>query len=114
MAQIPTLFNVNQQLDESEIVDLFANKAPRTHKAMRISQGFNPGTGYLSNFVENCERADTTDNIAMAKFSASDKDIDTMKNKNRSKKTKERKYRGKKRHKDSSRKNSSLYCILHG
>ena len=114
MAQMPTLFNVNQQLDESEIVDLIANIAPRTHKAKRISQGFNPGTGYLATSVENCERAETTDNIAMAKFSASDKDIDTMKNKNRSKKTKERKYRGKKRHKDSSRKNSSLYCSLHG
>ena len=108
MAYMPSLFNDNQQLDASEIVDLLANIAPRTHKATRISQGFNPGTGYLATSVENCERAETTDNIAMAKFSASDKDIDTMKNKNRSKKTKERKYRGKKRHKDSSRKNSSL------
>ena len=111
---MPTLFNVNQQLDKSEIVDLLANIAPRTHKATRISQGFNTGTGYLATFVENCERAETTDNIAMAKFSASDEDIETMKNKNRSKKTKERTYRGKKRHKDSSRKNSSLYCIPHG
>ena len=42
MAQMPPLFNDNQQLDESELVDSFANKAPRSHKAMLISQGFNP------------------------------------------------------------------------
>ena len=30
MGQMPPLFNKNQQLDESEIVDSLANKAPRT------------------------------------------------------------------------------------
>ena len=42
MAQIPPLFDENQKLDESELVDSLANKAPRSHKAMLISQGFNP------------------------------------------------------------------------
>ena len=45
----------------------------------------------------------------MAKFSASDEDSDTKKNKKRSKNFKEREYNGKKR-----LKNSSLYCSLHG
>ena len=45
----------------------------------------------------------------MAKFSASDEDIDTRKNKKRSKNFKECEDNGKKR-----RKNSSLYCYLHG
>ena len=67
-----------------------SNKVPRTHKAMLISQDFNPNTGYLATFIEQYKWVDTTDNIAMAKFSASDKDIDTMKNKKCSKKTKER------------------------
>ena len=40
MAHMTPLFNDNQQLDESEIVDSLANKAPRTHKATMISQGF--------------------------------------------------------------------------
>ena len=44
----------------------------------------------------------------MTKFSASDKDIGTMKNKKRSRKTMEREDSGKK-----GRKNSSLYCSLH-
>ena len=87
MAQMPPLFNNNQQLDESEIVDSLANKALRTHKAMMISQGLNPETGYLVTFVEHCERAETTGNISMANFPASDSDSNTMKNKNRSKKT---------------------------
>ena len=51
MAQMPPLFDKNQQLDESELVDSLANKAPRRHKAMLISQGFNPDTGDLETFV---------------------------------------------------------------
>ena len=47
MAQMPPLFQENQQLDESELVDSFANKSPRSHKAVLISQGFNPETGDL-------------------------------------------------------------------
>ena len=52
MAQMPPLFNGNQQLDESELVQSLANKAPRSHKDMLISQGFNPETGDLETFVE--------------------------------------------------------------
>ena len=51
MAQMPPLFDENQQLDESELVDSLANKAPISHKAMLISQGSNPETGYLETFV---------------------------------------------------------------
>ena len=57
MAQMPNLFNNNQQLNESKIMDSLSNKAPRTHKAMMISQGFNPKTGYLATFVEHCKQA---------------------------------------------------------
>ena len=55
MAQMTPLFDENQQLDESQLVDSLDNKAPRSHKAMLISQGFNPETGYLATFMENCE-----------------------------------------------------------
>ena len=41
MAQMPPLTNDNQQLDESEIVDLLANKTPRINKSMMISQAKN-------------------------------------------------------------------------
>ena len=68
-------------LDESELVGSLANKAPRTHKAMLIAQGFNPESADLDTFVEHCERAETTDNIAGAKFAASDKDSDPRKKK---------------------------------
>ena len=39
MAQLPPLFKDSQILDKSELVDSLAKKAPRTHKAMLISQG---------------------------------------------------------------------------
>ena len=44
MAQMPPLFDKNQQLDESELVDSLANKVPISHKVVLISQGFNPET----------------------------------------------------------------------
>ena len=62
------LFDKNQQLDESEIVDSIANKAPRRHKAMLMSQGFNPETGDLETFLEHCERDEITDNIVEPSF----------------------------------------------
>ena len=55
MAQLPPLFKDSQMLDESELVDSLANKALITHKAMLISQGFNPETANLKTFVEYCE-----------------------------------------------------------
>ena len=50
------------------------------------------------------------DNIAVAKFSASDRESDTQRHKNCSKKFKEHEKNGKKYRK----KKSSLYCSLHG
>ena len=77
MAQMLPLFQESQQLDESEFVDSLANKAPRSHKDVLISQVFNPETRDLETFVEHCERAETMDNISGEKFYASDKDSDT-------------------------------------
>ena len=54
MARIPPQFDEHQQLNEFELVDSLANKAPRSHKAMLISQGFNPETGDLAILVEHC------------------------------------------------------------
>ena len=110
MAQMPLLFDENQQQDESKLVDSLANKAPISHKAMLISQGFNPETGYLATFIEHCKRAETMDNIAVANFSASEEDRDTKRHKKRSRKFKECEDNGKKHR----LKNSSLYCSPHG
>ena len=52
IAHMPLLFDENQQLDKSELVDSLVNKAPRSHKAVLISQGFNPETGDLATFIE--------------------------------------------------------------
>ena len=104
MAQLPPLFKDSQMLDESEFFDFLANKAPRTHKAMLISYGFNPETTNLETFVEHCERAETTDDIAGAKFSASEEDSEPRKKK----RTKSKDDHGKKRKKLSAK----MYCSL--
>ena len=106
MAQLPPLLEDSQLLDEPELVNSLANKAPRSHKAMLISQGFNPETATLETFIEHCERAETTDDIAGAKFAASDKDSETRKKKH----TKAKNDHGKKLIKRSTK----MYCSLHG
>ena len=65
---------------------------------MLILQGFNPETVDMVTFVEHCERSETTDNIAVDNFSASDEDSATKRHKKRSN-FKEREDNGKKRHK---------------
>ena len=99
---MPPMFEENQKLDESKLVDYLDNKAQRCHKDMLIYQGFNPETSDLVTFVEHCERAETRDNIAGAKCAALDEDNDT-KRKNKSFKFKERKENGKKSHKKNLR-----------
>ena len=76
---MPPLFDKNQQLDKSELVDSFTNKAPKSHKVMLISQGFYPEKGDMATLVEHFEQAETTDNIAVARFSALDEDSTTKK-----------------------------------
>ena len=88
------------------MVDFLANKAPRSHKEMLISQGFNPETANIETFAEHCERAETTDDIAGAKFAASNKDSEPRKKK----RTKAKDDHGKKRKKRSTK----MYCSLHG
>ena len=106
MAHLPPLFDESQVLEESELVDFLANKAPKYHKAMLINQGFNPETSTLETFVEHCERAETTDDIAGTKFAASDEDSEPR----RKKRTKTKNDHGKKRIKRSTK----MYCSLHG
>ena len=88
------------------MVDSLANKAPISHKAMLISQGFNPETANIETFVEHCERAETTNDIAGEKFAASNEDSKTR----RKKRTKTKNDCGKKLIKRSSK----IYCSLHG
>ena len=107
MAQLPPLFQESQKLNESELVDSLANKAPRSHKAMLISQNFNPETGDLETFEEHCEQEETTDNIAKAKLAAPEEDSETKRKK---KHLKPKDERGKK----CQKQNSELYCSLHG
>ena len=106
MAQLPPLFEDSQMLDESELVDSITNKAPITHKAMLISQGFNPETANLETFVEQCKHAETTHDISGAKFAASDEDREPRKKNH----TKSEDDHGKKRKKCYTK----MYCSLHG
>ena len=90
---MPPLFNKNQQLDESELVNSLAKKAPRSHKAM-----------LMETFVEHYKWGETMKNIAMSKISASDEDSDTKRHKKRSNEFKE--------HEDNSKKRRNNFFTL--
>ena len=105
MAHLPPLFDESQVLEESELVDFLANKAPKSHKAMLIAEGFNNESADLKTFVEHCKRTETTDDIVKAKFPASDEDSEPRKKK----RTKSKDDHGKKRKKLSTK----MYCSLH-
>ena len=66
---------------------------------MLINQDFNPETASLKTFVEHCKHAETTDDIAGAKFAASDEDSEPR----RKKHTKTKNDHGKKRIKRSTK-----------
>ena len=105
-AHLPPLFDESLVIEQSELVDFLANKAPKYHKAMLISQGFNPETSSLATFVENCESAEDSDVIAVTKIVASDKESEPR----RKKRSKNKSDRGKKRLKRSTK----IYCSHHG
>ena len=88
------------------MVDFLTNKAPKSHKAMLIAQGFNPETSSLATFFEHCKRAETTDEIASEKFVASDEESEPRKKK----RSKTKSDRGKKCLKRSTK----MYCSHHG
>ena len=83
------------------MVDSIGNKAPRSHKAMLISKGFNPETGDLETFMEHCKQAETMDNIDRAKSFALQEESNNKRGKKRSK-FKERDEHGKKLHTENS------------
>ena len=72
-------------MEESKLVYSLVNKAQRWHKAILISQGFNPYIGDLGTFVESCKQVEITENIAVAKFYASYEDSETNRHNKRSK-----------------------------
>ena len=84
MAHMPPLFDKNQQIVESELVNSLAKKLPRSDKAMLILQGFNPETGYLATVSEHCKQAITMDNISVTKFSIAYEGNDTKRQKKHS------------------------------
>ena len=103
---MPPLFDDSQVLEESELVNFLANKAPKSHKAMLINKGFNPETSTLDTFVEHCERAETIDDISGAKFAASDEESEPS----RKKRTKTKSDGGNK----GIKRYTKMYCSLHG
>ena len=61
--EMPPNFDDTQKLTETELVDIVADRAPKTHKKELVSDGFNPETATLDEFIETCERAKTNEVI---------------------------------------------------
>lgn len=62
-AQLPPAFDDTQKLSERELIINIASKAPKPHKKMLIQQGYNPENGSMTDLIDYCERAETTENV---------------------------------------------------
>ena len=110
LSKMPPLFDPNQKIPATELLDILASKAPQAHKAIMIEQGFDPQTATIQEFVEISERAETKEALTQnkqARFSAEDSDSeDSQKKSRRNKKLR-------KNRKESSPR-QSYFCKHHG
>jgi hypothetical protein len=44
LAKMPPLFNATQKIEDQELLNILASKAPQSHKAIMIEHGFDPQT----------------------------------------------------------------------
>ena len=59
MEQLPPNFNADQKVPATELLDILASKAPKSHKELMTDHGFDPQSATIERFVEICERAET-------------------------------------------------------
>jgi hypothetical protein len=62
-AQLPPSFDDTQKLSKRELIINIASKAPKPHKKMLIQQGYNSENDSMTDLIDYCERAETTENV---------------------------------------------------
>jgi hypothetical protein len=107
--ELPPAFDAAQKIPETELLDILASKAKRSHKELLTDHGFDPHTEDIDKFVEICERAETKE--ALSKKSDRSRrfesDDDSDQSVGYKKKPKKRPHRPATGH-------SNYYCSYHG
>jgi hypothetical protein len=57
--KLPPAFEALQKLSDTDIVDILASKAPKSHEELMTDHGFDPQTATSAEFAETRERAET-------------------------------------------------------
>jgi hypothetical protein len=105
---LPPNFNEAQKVPQTELLDILASKAQRSHKELLTDHGFDPQTETIDKFVEICERAETKSALTNRGRSRHfESDDDSSQSERPSKKPKKKPYK-----KPSHR--SKYYCKYHG
>jgi hypothetical protein len=111
LERLPPAFAAGQKVTETDMMDILASKAPKSHKELMTDHGFDPQTATKAEFVEICERAETKEALLDKRSTHnhySDND-DSSDDNHASKRPK------KKPKKESSYKSrSKYYCTEHG
>ncbi len=116
LARMPPLFDASQQVPESELLDILASKAPQSHKALMIEQGFDPQNATIQQFVEISERAETKESLQkgpVVKFENERYDSDDS-YKKVSHKKKDRKSSKHSKHEPNKHARLEFFCKHHG
>ena len=110
---MPPLFATTQKLEEKELLDILASKAPQAHKAIMIDHGFDPQTATIQEFIEISERAETKEALENKR---KPKYYDSASDESRNKKS-SRSSKSRKRHETkyaAPRERKEFFCKEHG
>jgi len=110
MSKMPPLFDATQKLEQKELLDILASKAPQPHKAIMIEHGFDPQTATIQEFVEISERAETKEALENKRktkyYDDSTSDESRDKKPSRSKKSRSKH--------ETPRERKEFFCKQHG
>lgn len=111
LSKMPPLFDHIQKIPSPELLDILASKAPQSHKAMMIEQGFDPQTATIKEFVEISERAETKEALGKTERKSEDSDSDDSHKASRREKSKRKKNSSRE---SSHSKRQEFFCKHHG
>ncbi len=112
LEKLPPAFEALQRVSETDMMDILASKAPKSHKELMTDHGFDPQTATTAEFVEICERAETKEALQSRDKQDPGSDGDSSDNEEHRPRKPKKKARTSSSYKSKER--FEFYCKEHG
>jgi hypothetical protein len=113
LEKLPPNYVADQKVGASDLMDILASKAPKSHKELMTDHGFDPQTATTEEFVEISERAETKEALQNA-TSKRNSDDDSSDEDDRSKKNRPKFKKPKTAGSYKATPSMDYYCKEHG